>query len=259
MTTTLTRSVQPQVDIGRAGNERRPSAAAYWLSVAAVVLAAVASATGVFVTDFYRDPAYWAARALAYLAYAYLFFAFGVAFNPLFPVYVAILSLAFWSLVLLLWQVRPERVRARVQSGMPERAIGMYLLALSALFLVVWMREILTSIVAGTFPPGVREANLPVNPTHVLDLAFLLPLCAFAGVRVWQHRAMGYVLAGVLLPATTLVAAFSAPAVGFGSMGEINAVLVPVLLFIAVALVGLVLTTMYLAHIRPSPAGREVT
>ena len=292
MITTLTRTSQPEVEARRATGQS--SAAAYWLSIAVVVLAALASVTGVFVTDFYRDPPYWAASArgtdlvtlalavptlaaslvfslrgslraqftwlgtLAYLAYAYMFFAFGVAFNPLFPVYVAVLSLAFWSAAILLSQMRAERVRSHVLSGMPERAIGIYLLALAMLFLVVWMREIVTAILSGTTPPGVREANLPVNPTHVLDLAFLLPLCAFSGIGIWQHRGIGYLVAGMLLPATTLVAAFSAAAIGFGSMGDLNAALVPVLLFVVIALIGLVLTITYLAHIRSWRPGEEV-
>jgi hypothetical protein len=246
-----------------------------------------------FRPEVYRDPAHWAASArgtdlvtlglalptlvasmvlslrgslraqlvwlgtLAYLVYAYLFFALGVAFNPLFPVYVAVLSLAVWSLVILLSDLGPERLQ-HVVSGMPGRATGIYLLVLAVLFLVVWMREIVTAILTGTTPPGVREANLPVNPTHVLDLAFLLPLCAFSGIRVWQHRAIGYLLAGMLVPATTLVAAFSAAAVGFGSMGDLNAVLVPVLLFVLIALIGLLLTVTYLTHIHSVSDGEVV-
>ena len=293
MITTLTRTSQPEVETRRATGQLRSSAAAYWLSIAVVLLAALASVTGVFVTD-YGDPPYWAASALgtdlvtlalavptlaasmvlsprgslraqftwvgtlAYLAYAYTFFAFGVAFNSLFPVYVAILSLAFWSDVILLSQMRAERVRSHVLSCMPERTLGIYLFALAVLFLVVWMREIVTAILSGTTPPGVPEANLPVNPTHLLDLAFLLPLCAFSGISMWRHRAIGYLLAGMLLPATTLVATFSAAVIGFGSMGDLNEVLVAVLLFVLIALIGLLLIIIYLAHIRSSSAGVEV-
>lgn len=98
------------------------------LALAALLLAAVAAATGLLVSDLYRDPAegvrqaraadlvtllvavlalalgLWHARrgsvggrlvaiaALAYLAYTYAIFAFSVVINPLTPVHIAILG-----------------------------------------------------------------------------------------------------------------------------------------------------------------------
>jgi hypothetical protein len=81
---------------------------------------------------------------------------------------------------------------------MPVRVIGAYLLVLAALFLAVWIRQIVLAILANTPPPGVREANRPINPTHVLDLGFLLPLCAVAGILLWRGRPWGYLLGGLL-------------------------------------------------------------
>jgi hypothetical protein len=106
-------------------------------------------------------------------------------------------------------------------------------------------RKQLMALVARTGPsPAERDGIVePRNPSPV---------------RCVGAPGIGYLLAAMLVPATTLVAAFSGAAVGFGSMGELNAVLRPVLLFVLIALIGLLPTVTYLAHIHSFSAGEEV-
>src|SRR6185437_4934995 len=111
---------------------------AYWLSGMLAVMALVASAVGVFYPAVFRDTAVTAGNArgtdlvilvvalpalviamaltargslraqivwlgaLGYILYNAIFFAFAVAFNPLFLVYIAVLSLALRAFVALL-------------------------------------------------------------------------------------------------------------------------------------------------------------
>lgn len=41
--------------------------------------------------------------------------------------------------------------------------------------------------------------QLPVNPVHVLDLAFVLPGMIVTGILIWRDRTTGYLMAVPLL------------------------------------------------------------
>jgi hypothetical protein len=151
---------------------------AYWLSSALAVAALVASAAGVFHPALFRDPAMTAGNAegtdltilvialpallvsmiltargsirgqvvwlgaLSYLVYNAAFFAFAVTFNQLFLIYIAVLSLAVWSLVALLLRIDPVHLRAHASSRLPVRTLAAYLIVTTALFALAWLRDI---------------------------------------------------------------------------------------------------------------------
>ena len=121
----------------------------HWISSLLAVVTLIQSAVGAFHPHIFRDPAMtvgnargtevvilfvalpvlvasmvlaqrdslraqvtWAG-ALTYIAYNAVIFAFATAFNPLFLLYVATLSLAVWSLVAFLHQVDVDAIRAQ--------------------------------------------------------------------------------------------------------------------------------------------------
>ncbi|NJM17322.1 MAG: hypothetical protein HC836_04335 [Richelia sp. RM2_1_2] len=67
----------------------------------------------------------------------------------------------------------------------------MYLLFLSALFYIVWLSQILSTIGSG-IPSGI-------NTVWVLDLAFVLPLLVIGAVLLFRKKPFGDLLAPVIL------------------------------------------------------------
>lgn len=61
------------------------------------------------------------------------------------------------------------------------------------------MAELLPAAVSGQPPPSLVVTGLFTNPIHVIDLSFVLPLHLLAGIYLWRGRALGFVLAPVLL------------------------------------------------------------
>jgi hypothetical protein len=208
---------------------------AYWLSSALAVAALVASAIGVFHPSLFRDTAMtagnargtdlvilvvalpalvismlFAARgsiraqivwlgALSYLLYNATFFAFDVAFNQLFLVYIAVLSLAVWSLAALLLGIDVAEVKAFCSTRLPVRTIAAYLVVTTLLFAFVWLRDILPGLVNLTTPASLHGTLMLTNPIQVMDFAFGFPMTILAAVWFWQRRPWGYVLAGMFL------------------------------------------------------------
>jgi hypothetical protein len=192
------------------------------LAAAATVLAASAALAGLAVRGLYVDAPNWVQQAqgtdlatlllavpvlaaglwtasrgssagrlaivagLLYLVYNYAIFAFSVAMNPLTAVHIAILGLSLWSLLLA--------GRSAVEGGeevtehLNRRAAGAFLVAVAAMFGLLWLVQIASVATTGVLPPDLVKAAISSNPVYALDLAFFLPLCAMAGFGLLRRN-----------------------------------------------------------------------
>lgn len=162
--------------------------------IVATVLARCGSLRALFV---------WAG-VLGFLTYNFVIYVFAVHFNPMFLVYCAVLGLSFYGLVGLREYVATEQVSGVRISGALRLLISFTFLfiALSAAFGEI--KEIVTAVRAGQVPASIEPGQL-INPIHALDLCFLLPIVAVAGVRLLQKKATGFVLAPTLMVTLLLI------------------------------------------------------
>ena len=265
---------------------------AYWLSGALSVVAAVVSAVAVFHPSLFRDPAMTAGNArgtdlvilvvavplllvsmiatargsiratmvwlgaLSYVLYNAVFFAFDVAFNQMFLLYVAVLSLAIWSLVALLLGIDGARVQACFTNRLPVRTIAAYLVATTALFALTWLQDILPGLVRLTTPTSLQGTLMLTNPIQVMDFAVGFPVTILAAVWLWQRRPWGYVLAGLFLVYGIIETLSVSTDQTFGHMGDPAQSIAMVPVFTALTLVALVPLALYLRAIRRWPLDR---
>ena len=213
-----------------------------WLSLPIAVLAMTGSLIGIVLDDeiYSEETANWAAQSvgqdianlvafpvllllallagrgsmraylgwagvLVYSAYTYAIYVFDVHFGPLFLVWVAVFGLSVYALIGGLASIDPARARSGFTDRSPVRAASVLLLGIAAVFSLLWLSEIVPSMLAGTVPDALAEAGLPTNPVHVLDLAVFLPAAGLAGVLLVRRRAWGHVLAPVMLVAMVLL------------------------------------------------------
>lgn len=135
--------------------------------------------------------------ALEFTAYNYAIYAFSISFGPLFLAWVAVLGLSLFALVTaLVAMTAPTLPRAGAGS---QRLTGWFLVFIAGLFTLVWLREIVTDLVAGGPSTSAAEWNLPTNPVHVLDLAFFLPAVAITGVLLVRDHWLGHAMAAAQL------------------------------------------------------------
>lgn len=197
---------------------------------------ALASAAGLFVPAVYaKESASWAAQGIAqdlvnlvvavpllavstwyvrkgsvralvvwlgvliYVVYSYVMYAFFVHFGPVFPVYVAVLGVSSFALGGAVAGIDLEELQHRWPANFRRRSVSAFLIFVGVAFGAMWLAAIARALSSGTAPEGVAEIGLPVNPVHVLDLAFLLPLSLVTGVAHWKRRAFGLVFATPLL------------------------------------------------------------
>lgn len=261
---------------------------AYWLSGALALVTALAAATTFFIPGVLRGPAVmngsargtalmilvlgipalliamWSAangsiRALivwlgviAYLSYNAVMFIFATPFNQLFLLYVAMFSLCFWSATSILHQVDVEALHARFSPRLPVRGLAAYALFIVALNALVWLRNVVPSVLSSTPPSWLDGTGLGTHPVYVLDLAFWLPLMAVAAFWLWRRRPWGYLLVGSILTMWVIESVGVAVDQWMGSAADpastvASAAMTPV--FVVLALVGLIPLYVYFRHL----------
>lgn len=236
------------------------------LAAIATALAAFAAGAGLLITGLYRDAPYWVQQArgtdlatllvavpvlglglwaarrgsaagqlavfagLLYVVYNYGIFVFSVEMNPLTAVHIAIVGLALWSLVLMTRSSSLADAGTAVALGLNRRASGVLLIAVAALFSLLWIGQIAAATMTGTLAPDLVRAGLSTNPVYALDLAFFLPLCAVAGIGLLRRTAVAAygqpMLVWVALMGAGVVGGFLFSAVA----GEEVPVVVPVVI-----------------------------
>ena len=135
-----------------------------------------------------------ALAGLGYLAYNYAIFGFSVAINPMTPLHIAILGLSVWSLILAIIALAGSPAPA-VGSRLLRRTTATFLLAVPALFAMLWSGQIAQAISSGVSPEQLAELGLPTNPVYTLDLAFALPFLASSGILLLRGARAGAAIA----------------------------------------------------------------
>lgn len=210
------------------------SRAAFVLTLLAASLTGVAAACGLLVPGIYQDPAAMvpvlrgqdlvtlaflpvlvvaaiAARrasgrgllaalgVLGYLLYTYIGAAMVYAFNALFPVYVAALSLAAFAFATTIAGLDAKAVAAGFADRAPRRILSVFLAATAAMVAVPELAQLAGAYAAGTVPEIVTRSGATTSFVHALDLGFIAPLGTIAAVLLWRRRPAGYVLAAIML------------------------------------------------------------
>lgn len=206
------------------------------LSLPLAILVIITSCTGLFTTDFYsKESLNWQAQSAAqdivdlflitpcliitsvlafknipiakflwagvvlYLIYTFVIFCFDVHFNRLFILYCFELGLSFYSFLFFLLTQIKEDFSDELKKNSISKFTGIYFLGISGIFYLLWIAEIITSIISNTVPKSITEAGLFTNPVHVIDLSVFLPGILITGIFLLRGKALGFLLAPVLL------------------------------------------------------------
>jgi hypothetical protein len=201
---------------------------------AIVVLVIIASASGLFVKDLYTDNSaqmavkfrsndlailtliiplsvvmlilaytgrFWA-RVFLLGIIATLAFTFGITLfngvqNRLFLLYLAVLGICAFGLA----RGFPELIQ---QVETSKKSASLRVASVAVLFISVagyyyWLSEAVAALISGGPSTYVQGMNLPVNAAQALDMAFMLPLAIYGGIKLWKYRADGLIITAVML------------------------------------------------------------
>ena len=133
-----------------------------------------------------RTPWAWAGAlgATAYLLYNAVLLCFATPFNHAFLVYVAMLGLAFWTLVLLV----PAAVSPPVDASRVHRLAASWIAVVVVLNALAWISRIAPAVLDQRPTSVLDGTGLTTNPVYVQDLAVWLPALAWVAWQLWHGR-----------------------------------------------------------------------
>lgn len=197
--------------------------------------------------------------ALGYVTYSYLYI-FGIAYNELFLVYLALLVLSGYTLIRALIAIDPIPIWATFDEDAPTKVVAGFLVGFGVVLGALWAIQAIAALFTGDVPASVTSSGHPTAVVFVLDLGLVVPLFLLGGRMLRRGRPWGFVLAGMLLVKGVTeglallgmsLFMFVADHPGF------DVALVPLWVFVAIA--STYLAFRFFGAIRPAYAQTQVT
>ncbi|NWQ42607.1 hypothetical protein MLOOGBEN_18050 [Bacillus sp. EB106-08-02-XG196] len=135
--------------------------------------------------------------SLLYFFLTYLFYLAMAMFNPLFLVYVLLLSASFFAMILTLFSLYFENLSKYFHPRLPVKFLGGFLIFNAVVIGSLWLQVVL--------PPLFKEV-IPIDLDHYttlivqgFDLALFLPISFISGICLIKRAPIGYLLGPVYL------------------------------------------------------------
>lgn len=134
---------------------------------------------------------------LGYFLYTYISYVFLWMYNPMFIVYVILMSASFFSFILLMMSFNISNLASAFSRKLPVRFLGGFQIFFAIALFLLWMKKIIPTITNGTIPLGLEHYTTLV--IQGLDLGFIVPIALLSGVMIIKRKPIGYLLSSVII------------------------------------------------------------
>jgi hypothetical protein len=152
------------------------------------------------------------AGTLGYFLYTYISYSFLTMYNPMFLIYVILMSASFFAFILTVMSFDFKNISTYFNSKMPVKFIGGFLIFLAVMIGFMWLGRIVPPLINGTSPEGLEHYTTLV--IQALDLGFIVPAAMLSGVLLIKRKPFGYLLSSIIIiKGVTLLTAITAMAI----------------------------------------------
>jgi hypothetical protein len=186
--------------------------------------------------------------AVAFIAYQAWMFLFGLPFNGLFLVYVAMLAFGFWGLAVLLVRVPAATFARAFSPSLPARLLAGWMIASCLAFYALWLKNVVPSLTDSQAPVFLAGTGMVTPTNYVLDMALFLPFVIAVAVTLWRRTPWGLVVGGAMLLMLVLESVAIAADQWLGSAADPDSTVAAASMtpaFLGVAAVGLVMLGLW--------------
>ncbi|WP_372994240.1 hypothetical protein [Lutispora sp.] len=134
---------------------------------------------------------------LGYFLYTYISYVFLWMYNPMFIVYVILMSASFFSFILLMMSFDISTLASAFNEKLPVRFLGGFQIFFAIALCLLWMKKIIPTITNGTIPLGLEHYTTLV--IQGLDLGFIVPIALLSGVMIIKRKPFGYLLSSIII------------------------------------------------------------
>lgn len=155
---------------------------------------------------------------LGYFLYTYMSYTFLLTYNPLFIVYVVIMSACLYAFILSFMSFEIEKVPAMFNKRLPTKFLGGFQLLVGFSLCLMWFGRIAPSIFKGTIPLGLE--NYTTLVIQGMDLGIIAPAAFLSGILIIKRKPFGYLLSSVIIiKGVTMLTCISAMIINMALMG----------------------------------------
>lgn len=155
---------------------------------------------------------------LGYFLYTYMSYVYLWMYNPLFLVYVILMSTSFFAFTLCMMSFNLEKLSLHFSKSMPVKFVGGFQVTFAILLTLLWLGRIIPSLIKGTAPLGLEHYTTLV--IQGMDLGFIVPVAFLSGVLVLKRKPLGYLLSSVIIiKGLTMGTAITAMIIGMINAG----------------------------------------
>jgi hypothetical protein len=134
---------------------------------------------------------------LGYFLYTYISYVFLWMYNPMFIVYVILMSASFFSFILLMMSFDINNLGSVFSKKLPVRFLSGFQIFFAIALCLLWMKKIIPTITNRTVPLGLEHYTTLV--IQGLDLGFIVPIALLSGVLIIKRKPLGYLLSSVII------------------------------------------------------------
>lgn len=193
------------------------------------------------------------AGAIFYYLYSYIIYTFGIHHNNLFLVYCATLALSSYIFIFWFHYHAGLDIKSWFSKAPPVKGTAVFLLAIAAMFYVIWLVDIVPPLLKGEAPLSVQKNNYAPNPIHAIDLSFALPGMIITSILLFKKHKLGYLIAPILLVFIVILAiALIAMMVMIKARGLSDDVSVAYI-FSVLAVIGCLVLVLFLRRLKRNP------
>lgn len=135
---------------------------------------------------------------LSLFAYYSTSIAFGITYNFLHLIYIALFGLSFFGVIIGISQIQ---IKDKID--IPRKGIKVFLIISGISLFIAWLPDIVTSLANGRSLELIEIYTTQI--TYVLDMGIISPLCFICLYLLNRESSLGYILLGIILTICTFV------------------------------------------------------
>ncbi len=136
------------------------------------------------------------AGTLAYFLYTYMSYSFLCMYNPLFLVYVALMSMCFFALILVLISFDLQLIKKAFNDDLPVKTIGILIIVFACAIALMWLGRIVPPLINDEIPSGLDHYTTLV--IQAMDFGFVIPVSILSSILLMHRKPVGLLLSSVM-------------------------------------------------------------